>query len=249
MIKHALSVLARGRRAAGIAFWCVSCLGGGVATSAESFFLGGTIPARDPQASPSLIDLSPYYTAPLDNDWLVSAGVNLKALPKGVQTLAGTSFDVRGIVQLASSELLSLSVLSDQEKARQYPRAVKGIKVKLEAQRIHFLHASAWGAGHGERIGEYVVRYADGQEQSIPLVYGRTHLDWWVKSPSDRPEGAEIAWHGSHSKSQVSLFKFTWTNPSPEKAIATIDFVSAMGKAAPFLIAVTCEPLAAAPAR
>jgi carboxypeptidase C (cathepsin A) len=42
---------------------------------------------------------------------------------------------------------------------------------------------------------------------------------------------------------EVSLFKYTWTNPSPEKTIDKIDFVSAMTNAAPFLVAITCEPL------
>ena len=109
----------------------------------EGFYLR-LIPGRDATASRLLIDLSDFYTAPLDNDWLVSSGVNLQQLPKGIQTLAGVQFDVRGIVQLASTELLLQSTLSDQEKTKQYPRAVKGIPVKLAARRIHFLQASAW---------------------------------------------------------------------------------------------------------
>ncbi len=235
------------RRARVIVVAGLLSLAGGLVMAGEDFYRGGTIPARAPRTSPSLVDLSAYYTAPLDNDWLVSAAVNLKALPKGVQTLAGTPFDVRGIVQLASTELLSQSVLSDGEKARQYPRAARGIPVRLQARRIHFLHASAWNAGGDERIGEYVVHYADGTQQSIPLLYGRTHIDWWVKTPADKPSEAEVAWHGSHSRSPVSLYKYTWTNPSPGKRLDAIDFVSAMARAAPFLIAASCEPVTAAP--
>jgi hypothetical protein len=211
----------------------------------ETFFRGGVIPGRDPQTPASLVDLSDYYTAPLDNDWLVSVGVNLQALPKGIQTLAGVQFDVRGIVQLASSELLAQSSLGDREKAKQYPRAVEGIPVGLEAGRIHFLQASAWGAGDGEKVGEYVIHYADGQKQSVPLLYQRALIDWWVKGATDQPSDAEVAWHGSHQMSAISLFKYTWSNPSPEKVIASIDFVSTMTKAAPFLVAITCEPPAA----
>lgn len=222
---------------------CMVALGVIPGMAQESFYLKGTIPDRDPQASPFLVDLSAHYTSPLDNDWLVSTSVNLQALPKGIQTFAGTRFDVRGIVQLASTELLTQSTLSDQEKARQYPRAAEGIPVKLKAARIHFLQASAWSAGNGEKVGEYVVHFADGQKQSIPLLYQHSLIDWWVKTATDKPSNAEIAWHGSHKKSEVSLFKYTWTNPSPQKAIDKIDFVSAMTKAAPFLVAVTCEPL------
>jgi hypothetical protein len=222
---------------------CLLALGVIPGSAQESFYLEGTIPDRDPRASPLLVDLSAHYTSPLDNDWLVSIGVNLQAVPKGIQTFAGTSFDVRGIVQLASTELLSQSTLSAREKTRRYPRAAEGMPVKLKAGRVHFLQASAWSAGDGERVGEYVVHFADGQTQSIPLLYQRSLIDWWVKTATDKPSNAEIAWHGSHRMSKVSLFKYTWTNPSPEKVIDRIDFVSAMTKAAPFLVAVTCEPL------
>jgi hypothetical protein len=211
----------------------------------ETFYRDGIIPNRDSQAPPSLIDLSDYYTAPLDNDWLVSVGVNLHALPKGIQTFADVQFDVRGIIQLASTELLSQSTLNDPEKAKQYPRAVEGMPVGLKAGKVHFLQASAWGAGDGEKVGEYVIHFADGERLSIPLLYQRSLIDWWVKSATDKPSAAEVAWHGSHKMSAISLFKYTWRNPSPERLIAKIDFVSSMTKAAPFLIAVTCEPDAA----
>jgi len=211
-------------------------------TAPDEFYRGGAIPERDPRAAPSLVDLSGRYTAPLDNDWLVSTGVNLRSLPKGIQTFAGVEFDVRGIVQLASTELLALSVLSEEEKARQYPRSVRGIPVRLRSQRVHFLQASAWSAGDGEKVGEYVVHYADGQQRSIPLLYQRSLIDWWVKSATDKPTDAEIAWHGSHARSRISLFRYTWTNPRPDVAIDTIDFISAMTRAAPFLVAITCEP-------
>ena len=67
-----------------------------------------------------------------------------------------------------------------------------------------------------------------------------------MKTAADRPSQAEIAWHGSHTRSGVSLFRYTWDNPLPQVAIDRIDFLSAMTKAAPFLVAVTCEPVSAA---
>jgi len=231
------------RRAAGttLVALCLSVLVVAPGAAQDAFYLKGTIPNRDPGASASLLDLSGHYTAPLDNDWLVSAGVNLGGLPKGIQTFAGVPFDVRGIVQLASTELLAQSTLSDQEKARQYPGAVEGIPVKLKAARIHFLQAAAWSAGNGEKVGEYVIHFADGRTLSVPLLYQQSLIDWWVKTAADKPTDAEVAWHGSHSKSKISLFKYSWTNPSPDMAIDRIDFVSAMTKSAPFLVAVSCE--------
>jgi len=144
------------------------------------------IPDRDPGTSPSLVDLSAHYTAPLDNDWLVSRSVNLNTLPKGLQTLAGTLFDVRGILQLASTELLLQSMLSEPEKSRQYPRAAEGVRVGLKAEKIHFVQASAWSAAPGDKVGEYVVHLADGQKQSIP------HLGQSITGEGDRQDGLRL---------------------------------------------------------
>jgi len=59
--------------------------------------------------------------------------------------------------------------------------------VSLRAKRIHFLQASAWGAADGDKVGKYIVRYADSQRRSIPLLYQRSLIDWWVKSATDKP--------------------------------------------------------------
>jgi hypothetical protein len=140
--------------------------------------------------------------------------------------------------------LLKESKMSEQEKADQYPQKVEGIPVKLKAEKIHFLIASAWGSENNQKVGEYVVYYSDGSKQSIPLLYNQALIDWWVKTAADKPTNAEIAWSGSHTKNIANLFKYTWTNPSPQLTIDKIDFVSTMTKAAPFMIALTCEPIA-----
>jgi hypothetical protein len=39
----------------------------------------------------------------------------------------------------------------------------------------------------------------------------------------------------------IRLFKTSWVNPFPDEEITSIDYVSAMSDAAPFLIAITAE--------
>jgi hypothetical protein len=55
-----------------------------------------------------------------------------------------------------------------------------------------------------------------------------------MKVPQDR-----VAWVGG--RPLRVLFRKTWTNPSPEKPIASFDFVSTQREAAPFLLAATAE--------
>jgi len=107
--------------------------------------------------------------------------------------------------------------------------------------KVYFLHASSWGAQNLQKVGEYVIHYANGDTLSVPLRYNEALIDWWAGATA-KPTNADIAWHGAHAKSEISLFKYTWVNPSPEKAIAAMDFVSSMSSASPFCIAITCDP-------
>ena len=61
--------------------------------------------------------------------------------------------------------------------------------------------------------------------------------------PNRETERSTIAWSGFNSaKVVVRLFKTTWVNPLPETEIVSLDYVSTMAPAAPFLLAVTAEP-------
>ena len=68
-----------------------------------------------------------------------------------------------------------------------FPPEVK-IPVGRKGQRLYFLGAvHGWsagdeGAGEWAAIGEYVICYADGAKQVIPLIPGRT-TEEWVASP------------------------------------------------------------------
>ena len=137
-------------------------------------------PARDPNAGPELLDLTGYYNAALTDSWHGGTGNNLAALPTGLQTFAGVEFDVRGIVQLGSKS----------PSASKYPAEIKGIQVRRKCQRLHFLHAAAFGnaADDGKQLGACVVHYATNQMRlEIPIVYGREVRNW--HSLPDEPPG------------------------------------------------------------
>lgn len=195
---------------------------------------------RSRQANQDLMDLSNYYTASLDDDWLGKPGANLAPLPKGVQAFAKAAFDVRGLVQLAGKGAI-------EETGIDFPQAVKGIKINYKGRKLHFLHGTAWSAEEGAKIGEYVLHYENGQTKSIPIVYQRHVRDWWIQEGDPIPTDADIAWTGENEASHklgynVQLYRYTANNPLPNEEIKTIDFVSAMTESAPFLIGITVEP-------
>ncbi len=195
------------------------------------------IPARLPQTPPNLIDLTPYYNASLVEAWHPgSSGNNLDILPSGLLQLSGVVFDVRGIVQVSGREL--------QNAGGRYPLMITGIRIGQTCRQLHFLHAAGWRASDGALLGQYVLHYANGQERSIPIVYGEDVRDWNAGfDKSSQLKRATQVWSATNkSNYTVRLFKSTWENPFPDIEIISLDYVSAMGAAAPFLIAITADP-------
>ena len=201
------------------------------------------IPARSRQAAiRDLIDLTEYYTASLDDDWLSKPGANLGSLPKGAQAFARATFDVRGLIQLAGSGTAEATGID-------FPTAVKGIQVNFKARKLHFLQGASWSTEEDVRIGKYLLRYADGQVKSIPLVYGRNIKDWWIREGDCLLPDAQTAWTGENPAAcsqgcNVRIYTYTVNNPLPDTELAAVDFVSEMAGSAPFLVALTIEPLA-----
>lgn len=195
------------------------------------------IPARLPFAPEEAVDLSPYYNAALVKAWHPgAAGNHLEGLPKGLLQLGEVVFDVRGIVQLGGKRLL--------ETGGRYPEAVRGIRLEQKGRQLHFLHATGWKAPEGTHVGDYVVHYANGKRETIPLVYGEDLRDWNADSdPAAGLKRGRQVWSAvNNARYRVRLFESTWVNPMPEVLIDSIDCTSTMSDAAPFLIAITVEP-------
>ena len=120
------------------------------------------------------------------------------------------------------------------------PDAVRGIQANLKADALYFLHAGAW-LQNGAEAFRYVVRYADGTTNAIPMVAGRDFGDWWIDSRRadlKRSTRYVVGWKNSENK---GFHVLRWENPSPEKTIATIDIESACGPTIPIVEAITAE--------
>lgn len=192
---------------------------------------------RSLESTQDQVDLTKFYGASLDDDWFNHSSHDLHDVPKGIQSMAGTKFDVRGLIVLGGNGSLEITGLA-------LPEAVIGIPVNRMGKRIHFLHACGFSAPRGTKIGEYVIHYANGASKSAPILYGANTIDWWH---SDIVSEAKVAWIGSHAAArlhglQTRLIKYTWENELPDVEISSIDFVSAVENPAPFLVAITVDP-------
>jgi len=181
--------------------------------------------------------LTDYYNAALVQAWHPGTrNNNLDILPSGLLQLGGTVFDVRGVIQLSGDSL--------QRAGGKFPRRIEGIRVKQPCRTLHFLHACGWSAPEGTRIGTYLVHYVDGRTQEIPIVYGEDVRDWNAEAdPSFKVKHGSMVWSGvNRARLLVRLFEGTWVNPWAASEIDSIDYLSEMANAAPFLVAITAEP-------
>ncbi|HRY48263.1 MAG TPA: protein kinase [Candidatus Paceibacterota bacterium] len=223
-------------------------------------------PPRDPQTDPKLIDLTPHYTGVLQTIFFQQDypdfDDDLRALPVGVHRFGGTPFDVRGVVLLRKLE--SRDGFFQTAMWDRYPREITSIRIRCGFSRLHVLHgACRWASlQDGTPIGSYIWHYVDGSTNEVKVVYGRDVREWWrggkspchqgdpqdemKRLPEDSVNPGKVVWVGANPVTEkygatLRLYQSTYENPHPDLEVNSIDFVSAMSSAAPFLIAMTVE--------
>jgi hypothetical protein len=90
-------------------------------------------------------------------------GDNLANLPFTMR-VESVEFQVRGVVQLASSYTKELS--------SGFPKAIERVPIGHTVTRLHFLHGTVWPAKPRTPVARLTIRYADGEQTTIPVVYG-----------------------------------------------------------------------------
>ena len=156
-----------------------------------------------------LLDLTHWYDTGLDRYWLAQDAyrMDLRDVPHGRATLVGVEFDIRGLRQTASS-------VPGQLEFSLGPSA-SGLPVRLKCRRLHFLHAADGPEGPATRIGCYRVHYAGGQQDEIPIIYGKDVLAWVLESRAES-SGVVVAWRKDHPNGVTQqLYQSTWENPRP----------------------------------
>jgi WD40 repeat protein/serine/threonine protein kinase len=200
------------------------------------------ISARSSEATPAQVDLSRFYNLSLQQSLGQKPDQNnFASLLEGLHTLGGITFDVRGLIHLTGERM--------EAEGTHFPRSAEGIPVNRKCRSLHFLQATSWESAPNEQVGTYVLHYSDGEKAELPILFGKDTGDWWFRgvpaSPSN-PGDAVVAWTGynpeaASSDAAICLYKATLSNPHPALEIQSIDFVSSVSRAAPFLAAITLE--------
>lgn len=190
---------------------------------------------RAKEKAPTYIDLQPQANQKLMESFRgVLEDNNLAELKQGTQTLEGVRFNIgEGFIRLANKRL-----------KEDWPEKVEDIKVDAKFATLHILHATAYSVADDTVIAKYVVHYDDKSTETIEVVYGKDVRDWWCHDGDEDPTRGKVAWTGSNKAAASTgnslwLFCLTWKNPKPDKKVVSIDYVSTLTDAAPFVVAMT----------
>ena len=166
---------------------------------------------------------------------------NLARLPAGHQTIDDVRFNAAGLIQLADGNDVTRT-------NNPYPESVEDIPVNRTCHLLHLLHGTVHSEHNQTVVGSLVLHYADGTTGKLNIVYGQQVYDWWFKGSSDvsLAGNTSVAWVGDNpqatrEKYRIRVFKSSFINPKPDIRIDTVDFVSALTRSAPFLLALTVE--------
>jgi hypothetical protein len=199
------------------------------------------IAARAENLPASCIDLSAHYNAALHEPWLARSwgGNDLAHVAPGCFVAREIAFDVRGVIQLGGTRL--------NQTEPGFPDAVNGIVINRTCDKLHLLHAAAWGpfVPDGTVVSRCVVHYADGATETVGFKKNIDLNDWSYQGSAQLADlaGARTIDLGRNAaRIRLRLFLKTWQNPRPTIPITTIDFISEVTIAAPFLVGLTVEP-------
>jgi len=162
--------------------------------------------------------------------WTDQGGNDFRNMPVGAQTLCGVPFR---ILDPAKNGGKSCLVLRGHE-AKTFPESAK-VAARRKAAAVVFLHALGWG--DEKPVANYVVNYADGKSETLPIRQGKEILGWWGAQENEQ---VKIAVQSSNLASRtVCVHAWAWANPRADVAIESLDFKSTGSQGVPIIVAVT----------
>ena len=212
------------------------------AAKGRAFVVAIHVPPRDPDLPPEVVDLTRYYNASLTESWYSHMngwgpfGHLYDTLRPGRQVIQGVTFDIRGIVQVNDGTQFVMKI--------PYPPQLAGIEVGARGNQIHFLHGAVNNAQANAPAALYRIHMEDGTTHDYIARWQRDLAFPWANR--DAIPNTNIAWRAERvtafgNATDAVLHLSTWTNPTPDMQIMSVDFVVTGGKPQPFLAAMTVE--------
>ena len=167
--------------------------------------------------------------------WFDQGSNDFSKMALGQQTLAGVPFC---IIDPSKNNNKSAIILYGGNRDF-FPKAIKGMKINLFAEKIYFLHTMGWGAPKNTTVMTYIIRYDNDTEVKIPIRSGFEISSWWGDNIIPN---ARIAVESSNPfASKINMQCFAWRNPFPERKVKELDIISACGEGVPAIVAISVQ--------
>ncbi len=211
-------------------------------------FAGGKSIIAGANLQYQMIDLSKHANQfRNDKGWFGDKKFTFKDMPTGEQKFAGVPFMV---YEFPTSPVPTVLMLGGDRIPNNLNKEIRGIHVNRKADALFFLHTMRLDRRMNDRERKdkkmyetmrYVVTYADGKTEEIP-IYAEMDIDDYRQKEPKAIAGAQIAWTAPFAETEYSAVAYSrqWNNPRPEMEIKSIDMVyGAEPRGVPALIAVT----------
>lgn len=187
-----------------------------------------------------------------EKGWFGDSKFTFEALPTGKQTFAGVEYE---IYDFPTSPVPTAIMLGSGGIPNNPPTEVKGIPVDRKADALFFLHTMRLDQRLSDddrkkersfETARYVVNYADGKSEVVPIIAEVDIDDFKQKSPQALP-GAQLAWASKYQGTEfwATAYAKQWNNPRPDVEIRSVDFqYGAQKRGVPVLLAITAATAA-----
>lgn len=182
-----------------------------------------------------------------ERGWFGRKDRTFAGLPAGKSKMGGVEFDV---YEMPTSPTPQVLMLGGGGVPGNLPSQINGIPVNRKADALFFLHTARIDSRMNDNdrrdkktydMFKYVVNYADGQKEEIPI---RAELDienYLQKTPAAIP-GAQTAWVRPYENSDETAVAYSkqWNNPRPDVVITSVDMIAVdPARGVPVLLALT----------
>ena len=170
-----------------------------------------------------------------------SPGDSWAQVPQGETNFDGIPFLMFGKINLTG--------LGRARDGEFQPPRVGEIPVGHRASHVHLMHGASYDCPEDTPIASLLLRYESGETRSLFIRYGVHVRNWYVEATEVNTELTDprsfVAWNGNTRSDgggkPTRLFKTTFDNPLPGKAIRSIDLLSLFARANAVILAITLE--------
>lgn len=188
------------------------------------------------------LDLTPWYTMRASR-FDLDKRYPWRAVPRGAHTFGNVPFEIGGGMPLWGG--------INAQGGLVFAETADNIQVNRTFDALYVYHATFHVSDEGAPVYDLLMQHADGTSSPTTLRYGTHVRDWYLREgyPLELTDPkSKVAWEGDpvaglpYPPLKLRFYITTIPNPKPTLEVKAITLVSAKGKSAACILAMTTGP-------